>query len=127
MPLSQTLQPTGGKLLPAWALALLVVMVPPSFAEGAFPIVEITRCAVWSEQQEGMRHDCSEEARKICSGRAFCELPIGLNLTGGRDLDSDPDTWELVRVDYSCAGKAHINGPHHQNDHATMTLSCGPH
>lgn len=112
----------------AWLPILIIAVGPTAFAEEAPPVaIEITGCAVWSELRGGIRHDCMDEARTICEGKGFCELPIGLNLTAGRDLDNDPDTWELVRVDYRCGAKALINGPHHQNDHATMTLACGPH
>ena len=109
--------------------AMLGLLLPQgSTTHAAEPAagIDITACSVYSDRDKSLRQDCVDEARKLCAGQYFCELPIGLNLTGGRDLDGNENTWELVRVDYSCAGKPHINGPHHQNDHATMTLSC-PH
>ena len=86
--------------------------------------LEITSCKVFSERDEKLVQDCAAVARKSCPGPGTCELPIGMNLTGGKDIDANPETWELVKVEFSCKGIAHLNGPHYQNDHATMTLAC---
>jgi len=95
-------------------------------AEAAVPAagLEISSCAVFSEHNEKLVHDCLTEARKSCPGPGTCELPIGMNLTAGKDIDANPETWELVKVTFTCKGIAHLNGPHYQNDHATMTLAC---
>ena len=107
-----------------FALTSLLAFSPVIDAAEAAPGLEITSCTVFSEQDESLAHDCASEARKLCPGPGTCELPIGLNLTEGKDLDNNPDTWELVRVEFSCRDVARINGPHYQNDHATMTLAC---
>lgn len=94
---------------------------PP--AEGG---LEITECLVYSETDDAKRHDCTTKARELCKsiGRGNCELPIGLVLTGGNDIDGNRDTWEKVRVRFRCGRVERVNGPHHQNDHATMILAC---
>lgn len=106
------------------ALILCAGSSPVVHAQEAPQGLEITSCTVFFEQDKNLTHDCGGEARKICAGPGTCELPIGLNLTQGKDLDGNPDTWELVTVKFSCRGTARMNGPHYQNDHATMTLAC---
>lgn len=106
------------------ALILLLAAAPLVHADEAAKGLEITSCTVFSEQDKSISLDCASEARKSCAGPGTCELPIGLNLTAGKDLDGNPETWELVSVEFSCNGVARINGPHYQNDHATMTLAC---
>lgn len=87
--------------------------------------LEITECVVYRDFEAARRHDCTAKAKELCSNSArSCELPIGLALSGGRDIDGNPQTWEKVRVRYRCGGQQRINGPHHQNDHASMILSC---
>jgi hypothetical protein len=108
----------------SFALILSMAATPLVSAQEAVQGLEITSCTVFSELDKNITHDCVNEARKSCAGPGTCELPIGLNLTQGKDLDGNPDTWELVRVEFKCKGIAHINGPHYQNDHATMTLAC---
>ena len=106
------------------ALILLLACAPLVHADETAQGLQITGCTVFSERDKSISLDCASEARKSCAGPGTCELPIGLNLTGGKDPDGNPDTWELVRVEFSCHGIARINGPHYQNDHATMTLAC---
>ena len=90
------------------------------------PSVSITECTVFSESDANIRHDCTAVAKGLCAKAAAnrCELPIGLVLTDGRDLDGNADTWEKVLVRYRCGSADRINGPHHQNDHASMILEC---
>ena len=54
-----------------------------------------------------------------------CELPIGLVLSDGRDIDGNSATWEKVRVTFRCGQIKRVNGPHDQNDHASALLACG--
>ena len=109
-----------------YVLYLAMATVPAAHADTTTKGIQITQCTVYSERDKSIRYDCTEPAAKACSGLNFCELPIGMNLTDGKDLDNNKKTWELVKVDYSCSGKPSYNGPHYQNDHATMSLSCHP-
>ena len=86
----------------------------------------ITECSVYSDTDKALHYDCTAKAKESCVASAAnrCELPIGLALTGGRDLDGNDDTWEKVVVHYRCGKADRINGPHHQNDHASMILEC---
>lgn len=84
--------------------------------------INITHCVVYSERNKQLVSDCTAVARHACDGTAHCELPIGLSLTAGKDID--PKAWKKVRVDYTCGGRAEINGPHYQDDHASMVLGC---
>ena len=88
--------------------------------------LSITGCSVFSDRDKNLRHDCTAKAKSLCSSAApnRCELPIGLALTDGRDLDGDPNTWEKVVVRYRCGTADRVNGPHDQNDHASMVLEC---
>jgi hypothetical protein len=106
------------------ALYLAIATMPVLHADQATLELQITQCAVYSELDKSVQSDCADEARKVCAGLESCELPIGMNLTDGTDIDNNSKSWELVKVEYSCGGKTRINGPHYQNDHATMTLSC---
>jgi hypothetical protein len=88
--------------------------------------LEITECLVYSPTDETRRHDCTAKARELCSGgTGSCELPIGLVLSDGRDLDGNSATWEKVRVTFRCGQIKRVNGPHDQNDHASALLACG--
>lgn len=90
------------------------------------PTLQVTQCTVYSEHDLSRTFDCTVKAREVCgkSPVPHCELPIGLSLSGGRDIDGNQGTWEKVRVRYKCGSAERINGPHHQNDHASMVLSC---
>lgn len=105
-------------------LYLAVGTLPTAQADPATTGIHITLCSVYSEQAYALQSDCTDQAAHLCSGLDFCELPIGLNLTDGKDIDNNEASWELVRVEYACAGKPRFNGPHYQNDHATMSLFC---
>ncbi|MEP7246650.1 MAG: hypothetical protein ABI885_23630 [Gammaproteobacteria bacterium] len=117
----------GGLATMALGLALLVPVHAEEQQQAAPARLEIVECLVFSETDQTKRFDCTVKARELCaSGPARrCALPIGLVLSGGRDLDGNRDTWEKVRVNYRCGKVVHTNGPHHQNDHATMLLACG--
>ncbi len=88
--------------------------------------LEITECVVYSATDTTRRHDCTEKARELCrDNKGSCELPIGLVLSDGRDIDGNSATWEKVRVAFRCGQVKRINGPHDQNDHASALLACG--
>jgi hypothetical protein len=89
------------------------------------PTIEIAECVVYREGMRTQSVDCTEKVRAACNGLVRCELPIGLGLTDGRQVDGDARTWKKVRVRYRCGKIEHVNGPHNQNDHATMLLGCG--
>ena len=91
---------------------------PPS------PVIEIVECVVYPEGAPSRTVDCAAKARAVCNGTAMCELPIGLSLTDGQQIDHDPKTWKKVRLRYRCEKVEHINGPHNQDDHATMLIGC---
>lgn len=91
--------------------------------------LQIAECSVYSEAAPSRTYDCTAKAQERCGkGQSQqCELPIGLSLTDGRDIDGNKATWEKVRVRYKCGSAVRINGPHHQNEHASIILSClGP-
>lgn len=118
---------SGGLLVLGTAAALWTVMAHSQYGgeQGAAGL-QITECSVYSEAEPSRSFDCTAKVQELC-GQAQsqqCELPIGLSLTGGRDIDGDNGTWEKVRVRYKCGGAERINGPHHQNDHASIILSC---
>jgi hypothetical protein len=114
-------------------LALSYALATQARAEDTKPVrapgaqLEIAECVVFSERDSAKRFDCTAKAREVCAAgpAGNCALPIGLALSGGRDLDGNKDTWEKVRVKYRCGRTERINGPHHQNDHATVLLACG--
>jgi hypothetical protein len=87
-------------------------------------VIEIVDCVVYPEGEPSRTVDCAAKARTACNGAATCELPIGLALTDGQQIDHDARTWKKVRVRYRCEKVEHINGPHNQDDHATMLLGC---
>lgn len=106
------------------ALCVVIAAIPVGHAGETTQGIHIARCSVYSEQDKSIKADCTRHARDLCTDLYYCELPIGRNLTDGKDIDNNEETWEMVKVDYLCAGKAQVNGPHYQNDHATMSLSC---
>ncbi len=96
-------------------------LIPSLFAAPAVKPMEISRCEVYVGDGADKTQDCQKVAAEVCSNKNICELPIGRNLTGGKMLAD----WAKVIVEYRCGSATRINGPHHQNDHATMTLTCG--
>jgi len=86
---------------------------------------EITACVVYSDTDKSKQRDCLAQARASCSGKAStCELPIGLGLTNNEQLDGNAKSWKKVLVHYRCNQTERVNGPHIQDDHATMIISC---
>jgi len=84
--------------------------------------IEIIECAVYSPVHSGLRFDCADAARRVCDGAPDCELPIGMSLSNGTDIDPGAD--EKVKVRYACAGRERVQGPHLQDDHAAILLRC---
>lgn len=114
------------------AIAIACLLSAPAHAQQPAPpappvaaLIEILDCVVYSAADKTKRHDCTAKARELCRGAAgICELPIGLALTAGRDLDGDRKTWEKVRINFRCGQTQRVHGPHDQNDHATALLEC---
>jgi hypothetical protein len=84
--------------------------------------IEVRECVVYSVQEPANRVDCLNRAREICNGKPLCELPIGLALSNGRDID--PRSGKKVKVRLSCGPHVFVQGPHDQDDHAMMILLC---
>jgi hypothetical protein len=49
--------------------------------------IKVTACVVSSVRDKSIHQDCTSKASKLCDGTQYCELPIGVNLTDGRDID----------------------------------------
>ena len=111
-----------GVVMLGGASDLYAQSAPPSPPPG--PVIEIVECVVYPEGAPSKTVDCAAKARAACNGVARCELPIGLSLTDGEQIDHDPKTWKKVRLRYRCEKVEHINGPHNQDDHATMLIGC---
>lgn len=91
--------------------------------------IKVTSCVVSSVRDKSIHHDCTSKAATLCNGSQYCELPIGLNLTDGRDID--PVGVPMVRrlgknvdVEFQCGKTTEKRGPNPQNNNATLILSC---
>lgn len=84
--------------------------------------IAVMACSVYSERDHSDSHDCTSAARAQCDGQPNCELPIGLSLSGGKDIDEDSE--KKVKIRYRCGEQERMQGPHYQNDHAAMILRC---
>lgn len=111
-------------------LAFLNASLAPAAEAGSAampqaPTPEITACVVYSDTDRSKQQDCLSQARAICAAKeATCELPIGLGLTNNEQLDGNAKSWKKVLVHYRCNQTERVNGPHIQDDHATMLISC---
>jgi hypothetical protein len=107
---------------------LLPVAVAAQEVSGEKVKIEITSCVVYSVRHSAIKYDCIAEARSAlgtCDEPQSCEIPIGLNLTGGKDLDPDSGfLGKQVKLVYRCAGYAMQSGPYQQDDHASLVLDC---
>ncbi len=112
-----------GKVIVCAASLLLSALVsrggPVQPAAGS---IDVRECAVYSAQDPAKRFDCLDRARELCNGKPLCELPIGLALSGGRDID--PRSGKKVKIRLSCGQRVFVQGPHDQDEHATMILVC---
>ncbi len=98
-------------------------LVPGPGKAQAAPSISIKSCEVVARRDATKKKDCAEVAARLCGPAGFCELPIGMMLTDGNDLD--PGNIKLVRVSYMCGERpGRTVGPYDQNDHATITLTC---
>ena len=90
--------------------------------------VQITSCVVVSTRSPEKTYDCTTEARKaadVCKPTDECEIPIGLNLTSGKDVDPGSGfLGKRVTITYTCGGGRQQGGPYHQDDHATLVMDC---
>jgi hypothetical protein len=117
-------------------IAGLLVSVASVRAQDAFVqgpktslVIKVTSCVVFSVRDKSIRHDCTSKASSLCDGSQYCELPIGFNLTDGRDID--PVGVPMVRrlgknvdVEFQCGKTTEKRGPNPQNNNATLILSC---
>jgi len=91
--------------------------------------IKVTSCVVSSVRDKSIQQDCTSTASKACDGMPWCELPIGLNLTDGKDIDPVglPMTRRLgkvVIIQFECGKTAERRGPNPQNNNATLILAC---
>lgn len=115
--------------IPVLALSYSSIAAADDDASAAAPASpatpEITGCVVYSESDRSKQRDCLAQARASCASQAAtCELPIGLGLTNNEPIDGDAKAWKKVLVHYRCNQIQRVNGPHIQDDHATMIISC---
>lgn len=88
--------------------------------------MKITSCQVVSMRDESISADCLAEVARLCDGRNFCGVPIGYNLTGGKDIDPKAGViGKQVTITYVCGPIVRQRGPYEQNAHATLFLDCG--
>jgi hypothetical protein len=93
------------------------------------PPIKISSCVVYSLRDKSIRQDCTTKAASVCDGSHWCELPIGFNLTDGKDIDpvGVPMVRRLgkvVNVEFRCGASLEKRGPNPQNNNATLILSC---
>jgi len=90
--------------------------------------IQITSCVVYSVKHPGTTYDCIAEAKKAlgsCNEPQSCEIPIGYNLTSGKDLDPGSGfLGKQVKVTYKCGSDSMQGGPYQQDDHASLVLDC---
>lgn len=117
--------------LTALLVGVAAVQAQDAFVQNHGPTlnIKVTSCVVSSVRDKWIHHDCTGEASKSCDGTPRCELPIGLNLTDGRDID--PVGVPMVRrlgkvvtVEFQCGDTTERRGPNPQNDNATLLLAC---
>lgn len=90
--------------------------------------IAVKSCVVESKNSAGKSYDCVREAQTACDGKDLCEIAIGDNLTGGKDIDPSAGFLDkTVTLTYICGGSTRQRGPFEQNNHATAVLDCfGP-
>jgi len=91
--------------------------------------IKVTSCIVSSVRDKSIQQDCTSEASKACDGMPRCELPIGLNLTDGKDIDPvgvpmARRLGKVVIVEFACGKAIEKRGPNPQNNNATLILAC---
>jgi hypothetical protein len=118
------------------ALVALLVDVSLVKAQDAFvqsqstsQTIKVTSCVVSSVRDKSIQQDCTSKASKACDGTPSCELPIGLNLTDGKDIDPvgvpmARRLGKVVVVQCQCGKTIEKRGPNPQNNNATLVLAC---
>lgn len=90
--------------------------------------LEIKSCVVFSVKSPGKTYDCIREAKQAaesCKQMEHCEIPIGLNLTSGKDIDPGSGfLGKQVKIIYVCGGGPTQGGPYQQDDHASLVIDC---
>jgi len=90
--------------------------------------MQITSCLVSSVKSPGKTYDCTTEANKsvaACNGTELCEIPIGYNLTAGKDIDPGSGfLGKRVKIVYQCGAVSQQWGPYNQDDHASLVMDC---
>ena len=90
--------------------------------------LQIQSCVVSSTKSPDKTYDCTPEARKAaeaCKQTEECEIPIGYNLTSGKDIDPGSGfLGKRVTIVYTCGGGPTQGGPYQQDDHATLVMDC---
>ena len=120
-----------GSILITLFLSLLLVQLSVKAQQevsGQKVNIQITSCVVNTVKHAGGAYDCMAEAKKAlgtCSEAQACEIPIGLNLTSGRDLDPGSGfLGKRVTILYVCGSEHMQAGPYEQDDHASLVLDC---
>jgi hypothetical protein len=90
--------------------------------------LQIKSCVVSSTRSPDKTYDCTTEAIKAaeaCKQMEECEIPIGYNLTSGKDIDPGSGfLGKRVTIVYTCGGGPQQGGPYHQDDHASLVMDC---
>lgn len=90
--------------------------------------LKITSCLVYSVKSSGKTYDCTTEANQaaeVCDRMQACEIPIGYNLTSGKDIDPGSGfLGKQVKITYMCGEIRQQSGPYNQDDHASLVLDC---
>lgn len=87
--------------------------------------MKITSCVLSSTIDVDKTYDCSSVVAKLCDGKRECEIPIGYNLSAGKDIEpSGGFLGKKVAITFTCGSRSVQRGPYHQNDHATLLLDC---
>jgi len=114
------------------ALSVCLLLTPLSAqaqeVSGEKVSIEITSCVVYSVKHPANTYDCIAEAKKAlgtCNEAQSCEIPIGYNLTSGKDLDPGSGfLGKQVKITYKCGTDSMQGGPYQQDDHASLVLDC---
>lgn len=115
----------------SWGMALAVVCLLASAARAqvedpaASGKMQITSCLVYLTKSPDKTYECTATVAEACNGKQQCEMPIGYNLTGGKDVDpASGFLGKMVKITYTCGGHSRQRGPYQQNEHASMILEC---
>jgi len=104
------------------------VLFAQEVSAGSGEVIEITSCVVYSVKHADKAYDCMTEAKKAlesCAQKQVCEIPIGFNLTAGKDLDVGSGfLGKQVKITYTCGEIRLQSGPYNQDDHASVVLDC---